>query len=347
MTVQPVDGGRPPTPLAEGGQSRAPRAAATRVIQVVFVAAVAVVIVLFLARSWSQVSSFDWQLRPLPLVGSAVCFIVYYALGALLWWLILRSFGLPGTVTQAAAVWGKSILARYLPGTVFMFAGRLWMSVRQGLAPEPVSAAMIYEQVLVVGGALLAAALLFPFWEYERTVTAWSLLGVPLVLIGLHPRVFGPLAGWGLRLLHRRPLERVMGFGTVCLLLGYTVVVWLIGGLGSWLAAAAVTSVSAAALPVITVAFALAFVAGMVAFLVPSGIGVREGVLAAATAGALAGGAVALAWALLLRLWLTLIELAFVATVTVWERTTRRPAEPDTSTDTTSEERHYERHEEE
>jgi len=316
-------------PLGDGGQSRAPRHTLTRVIQVVFMVAVAVVVILFLARSWSQVSSFDWQLRPLPLLAATVCFIVYYALGALLWWLILRAFGLPGKLAQAAVVWGKSILARYLPGTVFMFAGRLWMSVRQGLAPEPVSAAMIYEQVLVVGGALLTAAVLFPFWEYERTITAWSLLGVPLVLIVLHPRVFAPLAGWGLRLLHRPPLQRVMSFGNVCLLLVYTVVVWLIGGLGCWLTAAAVTDVSAADLPVITAAFALAFVAGMVAFLVPSGIGVREGVLAAATAGVLGGGAVALAWALLLRLWLTLVELAFVAFVTVLERATRDPAAGD------------------
>jgi glycosyltransferase 2 family protein len=321
----PLSGPIPPhPPRADSDRPGGPRHAATRIVQAVFVAAVAAVIVLFLARSWSQVSQFDWQLRPLPLVGSAVCFVVYYALGALLWWLILRTFGLPGTLVQAAAVWGKSILARYLPGTVFMFAGRLWMSVRQGLAPEPVSAAMIYEQVLVVGGALTTAAVLFPFWKYERTVTAWSLLGVPLVLVGLHPRVFAPVAGWGLRLLHRPPLERVMSFGNVCLLLVYTVAVWLVGGLGCWLTAAAVTHVGAADLPVITVAFALAFVAGMVAFLVPSGIGVREGVLAAATAGALAGGAVALAWALLLRLWLTLIELAFVAVVSVVEWRVRR-----------------------
>lgn len=298
-----------------------------RVAQIVLPIAAAVCIALVVSRSWSEVSRFDWQLRPLPLAGSAVCFVAYYGLCALLWWLVLRAFGLRSPLSQAAAVWGKSILWRYLPGSVFVFAGRLWMSARQGLEPERVSAAMIYEQVLVVGGALATIAMLLPFWEYDRGATAWGLLGIPLVLVVLHPRVFAPLADRVLRLLHRPPLRRVMTYRSVCLLLIYTIAVWLVGGLGSWLTAAAVTDVSVAALPVITVAFALAFVASMVAFLVPSGIGVREGVLAAATAGVLPGAAVSLAWALLLRFWVTLVEIAFVAVVAALGRVGRGPAE--------------------
>ena len=99
----------------------------------------------------------------------------------------------------------------------------------------------------------------------------------------------------------------------------------VVAGLAMWTFAAAVTNVTAAAYPQITAGFAVAFVAGMVVFFVPSGIGVREGVLAAATAGVFAGGGVALAWALLARLWQTALELLFVAVAAFVDRR-REPA---------------------
>jgi uncharacterized membrane protein YbhN (UPF0104 family) len=62
----------------------------------------------------------------------------------------------------------------------------------------------------------------------------------------------------------------------------------------------------------------------MVVFFVPSGIGVREAVLAAATATVFAGGGVALAWALLARLWQTALELAFVGAAALLDRRRQR-----------------------
>ena len=63
----------------------------------------------------------------------------------------------------------------------------------------------------------------------------------------------------------------------------------------------------------------------MAAFFFPSGIGVREAVLTAAAGARLPGG-VALAWALLLRLWVTVIELVFVGLAAVVETQWRRQA---------------------
>ena len=54
-----------------------------------------------------------------------------------------------------------------------------------------------------------------------------------------------------------------------------------------------------------------------------SGIGVREAVFTASLAKQLPGG-VALAWALLLRVWVTVIELAFVGLVVAGEALLRR-----------------------
>jgi uncharacterized membrane protein YbhN (UPF0104 family) len=150
-----------------------------RVVQIAFVAAVAVFIGRYLRRAWPSVHAYDWQLRPGLLVASALLVLVYYVLSALVWWLILRQSGLAAAPTRTVATWAKSILGRYVPGNVFMFVSRGWMSHRQGLDIDRVSAGMVYEQVLNVAGALLVTAALFPFWHYEREITAWALLPSP------------------------------------------------------------------------------------------------------------------------------------------------------------------------
>jgi glycosyltransferase 2 family protein len=252
-----------------------------------------------------------------------VAFLVYYFAQAGFWWLLLRGCGASSPFWPAASVWGKSILARYLPGNVFMFVGRAWMSHSHGLPVERVTAAMVYEQALGVCGALLAVAVLFPFWEYRPGVTALSLLAVPVLVALMHPRVFGPVAGWALRLLRRPPLKVTLGFGAVLGMLCLFTLDWLIAGTGAWLLARAITGLGVDDLPLVIVAYALAYVAGMVAFFIPSGIGVREAVLTASLSKELPGG-VALTWALLLRLWVTVVELVFVGLVVGIEALLRR-----------------------
>jgi hypothetical protein len=297
-----------------------------RLIQVVIVATTVYFLAAYLRRSWDSIQDFDWQFDAGWLALSGATFLVYYFAQAGFWWLLLRGCGAPSAFWPAASVWGKSILARYVPGNVFMFVGRAWMSRSQGLAVERVSAAMVYEQALGLCGALLAVAVLFPFWEYRQDLTAYSLIAVPVLVILMHPRIFGPLAGLALRLFRRPPLEVTLGFGAVLGVLILFAVDWLVAGTGAWLLARAITGLDVSALPLVIVAYALAYVAGMIAFFIPSGLGVREAVLTASLARRLPGG-VALTWALLLRLWVTAVELVFVGLVVVIELAVRRRSE--------------------
>jgi hypothetical protein len=303
-----------PAERAPAAPPRSGRRVVVRLVQAVIVAATVYFLAAYLVRSWGSIEDFDWTFDAGWLALSGVVLLVYYFAQAAFWWLLLRGCGAPSPFWPAASVWGKSILARYVPGNVFMFVGRAWMSHSRGLSVERVSAAMVYEQALGVGGALLAVAVLFPFWEYRPGVTALSLIAIPVLVVLMHPRVFGPLAGWALRLLHRAPLEVTLGFRAVLGMLCLFTLDWLVAGAGAWLLARAVTGLGVEALPLVIVAYALAYVAGMVAFFIPSGIGVREAVLTASLSKELPGG-VALTWALLLRLWVTAVDLVFVGLV--------------------------------
>jgi hypothetical protein len=285
-------------------------------------------IALYLSRSWSRLGDYSWRVRPLPLLLSAVAFLAFYCLNGLAWWLLLRGFGLRSSPTRAVATWSKSILARYIPGNVFMFVGRGIMSHEQGLDLDRVGAAMVYEQALSVCSALITAGLLLPFWHYHRAATAWGLLLVPLMIALMHPRVFARLADWALRALRRQPLTARLRFGTVLALLCYYVATWLLVGVASWLFATALTGLGADMLATVAAGYVLAYVAGMIVFFLPSGLGLREALLAAPLAARLAGG-VAFAWALLLRIWQTLIELVFVGAAVLLAASSSRERRPD------------------
>mgnify|MGYP000992905961 CR=1 FL=1 len=313
-------GENPATPVEGSPAGGTPRPTSRRrkiglrLAQAAIVAATVYFLVAYLARSWSSIKDFDWTFDAGWLVASGLALLVYYSAQAVFWWLLLDGCGAPSPFWPAASVWGKSILARYVPGNVFMFIGRAWMSHSQGLAVERVTAAMVYEQALGLCGALLAVAVLFPFWEYRPGVTALSLLAIPVLVALMHPRVFRRVAGWALHLMRRPPLEVTLPFGKVLVIMLLFAVDWFVAGLGAWLLARAITGLGVEALPLVTVAYALAYVAGMAAFIIPSGIGVREAVLTASLSRELPGG-VALTWALLLRLWVTVVELVFVGLV--------------------------------
>jgi len=247
---------------------------------------------------------------------------VFYALQAFAWWLLLRLLAVHVPLRWAASSWGQSMLARYVPGNVFMVVGRVLSSQRRGLELRRVSAGMVYEQALPFCAALTTLGLLLPFWEYHRGLVALSLIGIPVLLALLHPRAFVPLADRLLRAMGRDPLGVRLSFGRVLGLLCYYVAAWFVAGVACWALARAVTDVGVAALPALTAAFALAYVVGMVAFVFPGGLGVREVVLAGALAGTLGAG-VALAWAVLLRLWQIAVELLFVGLATALDRAGR------------------------
>jgi uncharacterized membrane protein YbhN (UPF0104 family) len=295
----------------------------TRLLQILLIAAVVYFLGSYLLRSWSSIRQYEWRFSPGWLALSAFAFLAFYTAQAFAWWLLLRGFELVSPLPLATSTWAKSILARYLPGNVFMFVGRAWMCHRQGLSIERVSAAMVYEQALGVCSALVTLAVFFPFWQYRPGLTALGLLVIPLIVALLHPRVFGPLAERLLALLHRPALGVCLPFWRVVVLLAFFTASWLLSGAGAWLLGRALVGLEADALPLVIAAYALAYVAGMVAFVFPSGIGVREAVLTASLARQLPGG-VALAWALFLRLWVTVVELVFVGLAVGVELLVRR-----------------------
>lgn len=278
-------------------------------------------LIAFVARQWSQLPEFDWRFEPGWLALAVLCIVAFYALQGELWRVIIRWLGEHIDATPGRAVWGKSLLARYVPTNVLLIVGRVVMAERHGVPRRVTLASIVYELGIAVGTALmLGAYFLIDLPDLQDQPVRFAVLAVvPAVLCGMHPRIFGPLTTFALRKLGREPLPRTLAFRRVLALsLAYAVCYTLIG-IGLFAFAAALHPVDLADLPYVAASYPVAFCVAVATFIVPSGIGTRDAALATALATVL-GATVATAIAVAFRIVQTLVELAYVATVTALDR---------------------------
>ncbi|MGH2950687.1 MAG: hypothetical protein ACRDKX_01415, partial [Solirubrobacterales bacterium] len=223
-----------------GAHTESAEAGRTRVRRLAGLAAGALVLAFLawgLARGWDEVSDYDWQLDPGLLASGLLVVFAGFGASGVGYLLIVRYLGVGPAVSRLEVLsgWAKSLLGRYVPGTVVMLAGRVVLGREAGVPARTTLAASVYEQTLLLTTAAIAS-LVFVV-GYEGSGASWALLALAAAagLALIHPRVFRPLSTWALRKAGREPLaEFLAGRQLVALLLYYAAANALMGA-GVWL----------------------------------------------------------------------------------------------------------------
>lgn len=196
-----------------------------------------------------------------------------------IWRQVLIAVGSPLPWREAADSWAPTLLARYVPGKVWAHAVRLALARRAGVSLTSSTGAILWEILLALGGAGLLALLGFigrgdgpAFKAAIALLGGAALLWGIAVLVARHPRGSAMLTRIGGTAPARRPKALLPAFIT-------GLVGWTCFGLAHVAVVAAVASVAPADVSVIVRAVALAWAGGFLAFVVPMGLGVREGLL--------------------------------------------------------------------
>jgi glycosyltransferase 2 family protein len=248
------------------------------------------------------------------LAASMMVLCAYYLLFTIGWQRMLAAWELPIPYIVALQAEMASILAKYVPGTVWVPAARIAALRRFGIRATPL---VLGSMALEAGLSGLAGIVVFFVGLGVSTVGFSAGPGIPLLVlaalaaIGLHPRVFTPgirrvLRPFGGSDIPPLPYRTVVG------LLGYYCFTWLVGGLALWFLLRSLGGdPSPADIPYLGGVAAVSAIVAFLSLVTPSGLGVREasmyGLLLAVTTKGVALGATVLN-----RLTITIVEAALL-----------------------------------
>jgi hypothetical protein len=281
-------------------------------------------LVLTVVDQWAEIKDKGVHFHVLWLVPAFVILPIFYSLNAVGWDLILRFLGYRLGAGRAQVAWGQPLLARYVPGSVLYVLGRVLLSERAGVPRRLTIASIVYEQALQATSAVAVAAyFLIVHPDLQDQPLRWGvLLVIPLGIVLLHPRVFGPLANRVLRAFGRAPLPATMSLGGVLAVLAFYTLNWGVIALGIYCVARSVSTVSPSDILVAGAAQAFGYVAALLTLVAPAGLGIRDAAFAWAFKPATTGDSFAVASliAIVVRGVLTVVEVLYVAVVTALGR---------------------------
>jgi glycosyltransferase 2 family protein len=257
---------------------------------------------------------FDWRFDPAWLAAATAAFAALHLSHATLWRWVLHALGQRVDRRRCRAIWCTSGLARYTPGSVLMPMVRVAMTEPEGVPKRICLASVIYEIALLLTGAVVVgayAAVRAP--ELEGHPVRYVVLVLPVIAIAaLHPSVFRRLADAALVRLGRERLPVALPMGKLLGFVALYSATWVLAGFGLYALIHGVHAVEPDDLLIVLGAPAVGYIAAMLAFMLPGGIGARETGLAVVLSATLPV-AVGVAVAVALRLLQMVVELACAA----------------------------------
>ncbi|MDQ1574666.1 MAG: glycosyltransferase 2 family protein [Actinomycetota bacterium] len=266
-----------------------------------------------IASNWSAVIKALAHMNPLFVIASVILIFVGLYVNMLSWRAVVAALGTPLTRAQAATVFFTSQLGKYIPGGIWPVVTSARLGQAFGLAAVlSVSSMTIALLLSLTVGSVLAVGALFLVPAIAAKYSALPIVLIALGVIALSPPVLNRLIMLALRILRRSGTLPKLASRPFAAAIGWSIMSWLCFGVALFL----LTVASGAPVDATTLVggisgYALSWVAGFVAILVPAGAGVREAVLVLVLSGELAVPTV-LGVAIVHRLIMTMGDVAML-----------------------------------
>lgn len=238
-----------------------------------------------LVDNWQKVKDFEFSFSYGYLLLSFFFFSLTLVTYSFIWNRLLRKVDSRAIIsdTKALRMFMSSWFGRYLPGKVWMFAGRVYLGAKEGIPKSSLLVSVLFEIGLSAtagflwGLFLVSLAFGFTLGNYYFLL----LLLIAAGLIGTHPRIFYPAFNFGLKIIKKPsiPKEEFLNYPTIIKFIFTYFTTMIFDGLGFFFLVNAVAHLPLYDMIGVMGAFNLASVLGMAAIFAPGGLGVREGFL--------------------------------------------------------------------
>ena len=287
-------------------------------------------ILFFLAKTlkdhWQEVRTLEFTGATFALLTVALGItLIAHIWSGWVWHLILKSIGQPRDGRWTTMIYLKTNIAKYLPGNVWHFYGRVRALQTSGSSTGAAILGVVLEPVLMAAAALGLAAISFSV----TAVNDWRLLVVSIaalvaMLVAIHPRFLNPVLqklgkakakSQGLTVIISTLRLKSYPWSSLLGELGFVI----LRGVGFVITLAALQTLQPNQILLIMGAFSLAWLSGLVVPGAPGGLGVFEAVAIAILGNQLPSGLV-LSGVALYRLISTLAEALGAGLIWLEER---------------------------
>lgn len=238
----------------------------------------------YVISQWGPVSQAITQIAWKSAALSFLLVMAGLALGTVSWITILNGLGPRVPFLRAAQILLVGQLGKYVPGSVWSYVMQMELGRQYNVSRPRVLITALYAAGVGVVASLVLGSLALPLLSAHQPQLLWLYVLLPIGLVCLHPAVMTWLASLVLKAFRREPLEHRVSFATVLISLGAALGSYLCYGLHVTLLVNSLAHPDAQTVILLTGAMAIGFTLSFFAFLLPSGIGVRDGVLIAAMA---------------------------------------------------------------
>jgi hypothetical protein len=246
-------------------------------VRVAYLVALGLVALRAVVQRRTEIAELIQGTRPAMLAASLVLSFAMLAITSLFWRVALGLLGSPTRYEDVLVATGRSVLARYIPGSVWYAVGRAALLQRDGVPAARLATTAVLEvlmslaTVLALGASLLAVAGEMPGgsgWVVP-TVLAFIALTSPPIMRAIIRRLPG-----------HQPDQLIMGWSGYGSLLGIMMVFWLWSAGVFMLYVRAFPANDEFGMTIVGGGFLLAWGIGFLAFVAPQGVGIFEVTLA-------------------------------------------------------------------
>jgi len=273
-----------------------------------------------LLANWQKIRGYQFSLNYAYLVISLIFPAITVVFFSLIWNRILRILEHQNTISnfKALKIFIYSWLGRYVPGKILQPVGQVYLGSREGLPVKTLTISVVFENVLFIISSFLVSLISLSVTFGSGFQKSYFIIGAIAVvggLIAIQPKILYPCLNFFLRKIKKTEIDSSLSlnYKEIIEIIFYNTIVLILNGIGFFLLINSIIHLSWLNIAGVIGIYSLAGILGTLAF-VPSGLGVREGILAGFLQLYFPAG-VAVLISLIARIWATIPDLILLALI--------------------------------
>ena len=297
--------------------------------KVFFQTAIVIMIFFFLGKyflkNYYELSQYQLSINYRYLLIPILCFSGTAFLQPFIWKRILYFLKANLSYKDALEIYSFSSLTRFIPGRIWPFLGRIYLTRDKHISKNIILTSHGIELILMVLSGIIIFLFSLPFGINVSQIKKiiWLITLIPILSILLYPPVLQSIINISSKVFHFDNFNIGLNFLNIAEAILLFWAYWLFNGIAIFFLIRTLLFITPNLLPVIIGAFAISLVGGILSFLTPAGLGVREGVLSFLLSFYMPLS-IAIFVSLLARICMVLTELTRAAVVVIVKRAMKK-----------------------